>query len=339
MSIRLKSYFSSFLLVSLFFSACAGIDSDNDSDDKVVTNVKVTSDYSMISVTWDADENYYGFHDVYISKDDDVNNAKQTISSHFTVDEPGHYYVWVRTGYKGPFSECKEVDVTFINPGSITKVDTSIFGVEIQFQKPNDAGEYVKFAYKKTDETKWNYTPKGILSDTHRINLDNGTYVFKLLVSDKYETYVSSEETEPITYAFNDEKYGKKPECPAYVEKGYFLRTFTSSATEEYYIQCTKGEYVAFDILDYYSFDWNRISGGYSNIGTLSYSDFADLKMEVYISGIDRGNMSVYELEGLVCSKIHSAKIAQFTCPHDGYYVIRLIRSGYGNYYGLTRIE
>lgn len=350
MLVRLKkTIFTSLILSLLVFSGCSGIGPNNDSDAEAVTNVKLSSDYSKISVTWNADEDFYGFYDVYISKDDDVNNAQLTSSGlkssynfkDFTVEEPGHYYVWVRTGFNGPFSECKEVDVSFINPGSITNVETSIFGVKIEFQKPEDAGEYVKFAYKKTDETDWNYTSEKKLSGTHRINLNDGTYVFKLLVSDEYKTYVPSEETETITYSFDSTKYGKEPSCPAYVEEGYVVREFTPSATEEcYYIQCEKGEYVEFDVLDNWSFDYKRLYGGYENITKLNRSDFVDLRIAVYISGVDIDKLSDYEYEGRVCSKEPSADKVYFTCPRSGCYVIRLSRiSTVANKYGLTRIK
>lgn len=342
------------VLFGFVFAGCAGGSGGDDSGSGAATNVQAISDYSQITVTWEGtvDEDT-GFF-VYASKNNDTaalgNDDKkdyfpQNNTSSFTVDEPGHYYVWIRTKYDGPFSDPAEVDVTFMNPATNIVVTPAILGFEVSWTNPLTDSEDMKDTavyYKKTGDETW--THQGYSFTTSQMSLqgmEDGEYTFKVMVQDKYKTPVYSEETSAYTFAFESDKYGNEPATSMYTENNFspITKKFKDGEYIDYYkINCEKGKTYEFEVLDYWSYSEDRL------LGSIKQNNLASLSLYVYISGAcpESGNDITKALnkdEGCVLSKTAFYKNgykANFKCPRTGWYIVQARRSSsYGNEYGI----
>ena len=249
------------MLLGFVFSGCAGNASD-DSDggsSSAAKILEVTSDYSQITVTWEGkpkkDSGFY----IFASQENDtskftVDNAKDGYNvkntSSFTVDKSGHYYVWVRNGYDGPFSDPAEVDVKLLEAAKNVTASAAILGANISWTNPDGIpDEDIGFnfiGYKKEGETEWHYSQKSYFKNDKRniMTLDDGIYTFKVVLADKYETPVESEESAPFKVAFDSKKYGNAPENLSSMKNAanatYFVEQFEAGQRiDYYYLNCT----------------------------------------------------------------------------------------------------
>ena len=171
--------------------------------------------------------------------------------------------------------------------------------------------------------------------------MEDGEYLFKVMVKDKYGTPVYSEEKGPYTFTFDSDTYGKEPATSMYDEDDFSLITkkFKDGEYIDYYkLNCEKGKTYEFEVLDYWSYSEDRL------LGSIKQNNLASLSLYVYISGAcpESGNDTTKALnkdEGCVLSKTAFYKNgykANFKCPRTGWYIVQARRSSsYGSEYGI----
>lgn len=345
----LKLTMAAAMLLGFVFSGCAGNASD-DSDggsSSAAKNLEVTSDYSQITVTWEGkpkkDSGFY----IFASQENDtskftVDNAKDAYNvkntSSFTVDKSGHYYVWVRNGYDGPFSDPAEVDVKLLEAAKNVTASAAILGANISWTNPDGiTDEDIGFnfiGYKKEGETEWHYSQKSYFKNDKRniMTLDDGIYTFKVVLADKYETEVYSEESAPFKVVFDSNTYGNAPENLSSMKNAANAVNIAESfnageKTAFYYLQCNKGDRYQFEVWDRNSYSADRLGSG------LNYSDLTNVSVYIYISGACQTSGDNYKLckpEGEIVSKsifYPKGYYIDFEAPHDGYYIVQIRRS------------
>lgn len=337
------------MLLGFVFSGCAGNASD-DSDggsSSAAKILEVTSDYSQITVTWEGkpkkDSGFY----IFASQENDtskftVDNAKDGYNvkntSSFTVDKSGHYYVWVRNGYDGPFSDPAEVDVKLLEAAKNVTASAAILGANISWTNPDGIpDEDIGFnfiGYKKEGETEWHYSQKSYFKNDKRniMTLDDGIYTFKVVLADKYETPVESEESAPFKVAFDSKKYGNAPENLSSMKNAanatYFVEQFEAGQRiDYYYLNCKKGDKYQFEVLDRNSYADDRIGYG------VTYSSLTNVSVYIYIAGACQTSGNDYsgcEAGGEIVSKsmfFAKGNKIDFEAPHEGYYIVQVRRT------------
>lgn len=346
------------MLLGFVFSGCAGNASD-DSDggsSSAAKNLEVTSDYSQITVTWEGkpkkDSGFY----IFASQENDtskftVDNAKDGYNvkntSSFTVDKSGHYYVWVRNGYDGPFSDPAEVDVTLINPATNIVITPTILGFDVEWENPLENEELggTSVAYKKTGAANWTFAGYNFAVKKYSLKkLEDGEYSIRVIVEDKYNTGVSSEELGPYTYTFDSTTYGQQPSgiTSNAATAFYTVKSFPDGQDiEYYYLNCNKGDKYEFEVLDYWSYSADRVSGGY--LSSIKQNSLASVEVYIYIAGAcpESGNdVNSCDEGGLVVERTRfyeRSNTIDFEAPKAGYYVVMVKRAGYGNSYGFSK--
>lgn len=322
-------------LVFGIFAGCA----NSSGGGKVVEDFTVTADYSQITVKCepeDEDTKYF----VYIGKNKDERPQESVwwgtmngnAACRHVVEEPGRYYVWIQTEENGPISEPKAIDVEFLDPVTNVTVTTTLLGFKVSWTRPDDTEgiDLIKVGYKKAGGD-WKYSSTNGLAAYENLNsVEDGTYTFKVLVCDKYDTKVSSEETSTYDFAF-DTSYGQQPSCSQFDGTNTTIRDITDNSNtpedsnaDYYYINATKGERYTFDVLDYDSYELARISQG--SWSSISSGDFITAKVSIYIAGACPLNGSEPDPLGLVQSKSFFKPNHElyFTCERDAYYVIKV---------------
>ncbi len=345
---------SIYVLIAAAFVICTFTACQKPADtkeEKAVENFTVTSDYSQISVNWESEGEKGVTYYVYASKDNNTSKLTEENDrcynryiSNFSVDEPGHYYVWVRTGAKGPFSKAKEVDVTFVGAVSNIHVTPTIVGIDVSWTSPEDA-DHVTVAYKKIDADEWQEEHYDVsVTSCHLNSIDDGEYVFKLIAEDAYLKGVESEVPGTYTFTFDSTRYGKKPDGISELKPSNVIKEFPEDTnTLYYYYYCEKGKTYRFNIFDDPSYTLARLS---KNNWTGTNLKLAKVNLYIYIAGscpVSKNDSSPYVEGGCVASKedfTSNSYELWFRCGRDGYYVVQIIRdaaSKDGNYqYGLN---
>ncbi len=336
------------LMLVAFLAGC----SSPSGGGKTVDDFTLTTDYSQITVNWtpkDEETVYY----VYAGKNKNERPQEWVFSGRiiegvtckFTVEEAGLYYVWIQTEEDGPVSEPKSVEVKFIDPVTNVTATKTILGFKVSWTNPTErdgVGSVIQVGYKKAGGD-WKYKNTNSLAGYMNINgIEDGTYTFKVLIWDKYNAKVSSEETSASPYSFDGTNYGNKPDGFAQLVTSNTVRNLSGDA-DYFYFEATKGQRYTFDVLDWNSYDIARINQ--SDWLTFDSSKLISAKVSIYIAGACLTNGTT-EDAGLVESKNYFSKTNHefyFTCEKDAYYVFKVEKaSGYhqpdGSYaqYGLS---
>ena len=317
------------------FTACGGNPGSN-AGANVVTDFEVTSDASQISVKWTpASEDILYF--VYAGKNENERPSEWSYKGciygdrgcNFTVKEAGRYYVWIQTEENGPVSQPKAVDVEFISPATNITVTPTILGFKLSWDNPEaDLGDSIAVRYKKDNE---DWTGKLIMShleSTAFNGLEDGNYIFKVVVTDKYKTDIPSAETTSYSFDFNETKYGNKPADGTPFSSSYTLRKLSGDA-DFFYFQAEKGKQYNFEVLDYNSYELARINqSSWSNIDT-RYFISADLK--IYIAGsCPMDGSGEPDPDGLVEKKnffTTTNYTLYYKCERTGWYIIKVSKA------------
>lgn len=329
-----KKIISVCFIAALVFGIFAGC-ANSSGGGKVVEDFTVTADYSQITVKCEP-ENEDTKYFVYIGKNKDERPQESVwwgwmngnAACRHVVEEPGRYYVWIQTEKDGPISEPKAIDVKFIDPVTNVTVTTTLLGFKVSWTRPTETGgiDLIQVGYKKAGGD-WKYlNTNGLAVYTNLNGVEDGSYTFKVLVCDKYNTKVSSDETSAYSFTFESDKYGKLPAC-ALFESTKTIRTLSGTA-DYFYINAQKGDFYTFDVFDYDSYELARLDQSSWGINS---NDFISAKVEIYISGScpvsDSDTTIVLDEAGLVASKSYFTKTNSylyFRCERDAYYIIKV---------------
>lgn len=314
------------------FAGCA----NSSGGGKVVEDFTVTADYSQITVKCepeDEDTKYF----VYIGKNKDERPQESVwwgwmngnAACRHVVEEPGRYYVWIQTEENGPISEPKAIDVEFIDPATNVTVTNTLLGFKVSWTRATKTGgiKNIDVGFKKAGGD-WKYkTTNGLASYININSVDDGTYTFKVVEIDKYDTKVSSDEISADPFTFDSNKYGKLPDCNPF-ESSKTIRTLSGTA-DYFYINAQKGDFYTFDVLDDDSYELARIDQ--SSWGSIGTTKLISANVEIYISGScpvsDSDTTTVLDEAGLVASKSFfttTNSYLYFTCERDAYYIIKV---------------
>lgn len=322
---KLSGAFLALLLVA-FLAACGS----PAGGDKTVDDFTLTTDYSQITVNWTPKDEKTVYY-VYAGKNKNERPQEwvfsgriiEGITCKFTVEEAGLYYVWIQTEEDGPVSEPKSVEVKFIDPVTNVIVSPTILGFKVSWTNPtkrDGVGDVIQVGYKKAGGD-WKYKNTNSLAGHLAFNgIEDGTYTFKVVIWDKYNAKVASPETSASAYAFDGDTYGKEPTCSP-LEDTLDIRTFSGTA-DYFYINARKGERYTFDVLDYDSYDSDRITPG----SGVTKNNLISAKVSIYIAGACPLDDATPDPLGLVESKSFFTPNHElyFTCERDAYYVIKV---------------
>ena len=339
-------------LVFGIFAGCA----NSSGGGKVVEDFTVTADYSQITVKCepeDEDTKYF----VYIGKNKDERPQESVwwgtmngnAACRHVVEEPGRYYVWIQTEEDGPISEPKAIDVEFIDPATNVTVTNTLLGFKVSWTRPTETGgiSSIQVGYKKAGGD-WKYSSTNGLAAYENLNsVEDGTYTFKVLVCDKYDTKVSSAETGTYSFTFDKAHYGYTPNGGIEFSTSQYLRDLTGDA-DYYWFSADKGKHYDFNVLDWNSYDLARIEQ--SSWGSIDSTKLISAKVEIYISGScpvsDSDTETTLNEAGLVASKNYFSKTnanLYFYCERDACYIVKVSKasdyhqpSGSDNKYGLS---
>ncbi len=350
-----KKIISVCFIAALVFGIFAGC-ANSSGGGKVVEDFTVTADYSQITVKWEP-ENEDTKYFVYVGKNKDERPQESVwwgwmtgnVACRHVVEEPGRYYVWVQTEKDGPISEPKAIDVKFIDPVTNVTVTTTLLGFKVSWTSPTETGgiDLIQVGYKKAGGD-WKYlNTNGLAVYTNLNGVEDGSYTFKVLVCDKYNTKVSSDETSAYNFSFDNAHYGNKPNSGTEFTTSLYLRDLTGDA-DYYYFSAEKGKHYDFNVLDWNSYDLARIDQ--SSWGSIDTTKLISAKVEIYISGScpvsDSDTETALKEAGLVASKSYFSKTnytLYFNCERDAYYIVKVSKAssyhqptGSYNQYGLS---